>query len=81
MGVTTNLAARLRQLQAASPVPLHVMARYEGGHDLERQLHMHFRQLRRRGEWFVFDGLNAVGMVTAAVEQARRRDLKEGPLF
>ncbi|MEU8764283.1 GIY-YIG nuclease family protein [Streptomyces sp. NPDC048659] len=79
IGTTRSLRERLKGLRAHSPVPLTVMAQYDGGGELERQLHQHFSG-RRHGEWFDFDGEDAVALVTVAVEKARAGELG-GPLF
>ncbi|MFD7961328.1 GIY-YIG nuclease family protein [Streptomyces zaomyceticus] len=78
IGITKHLAERLKQLEAASTVPLHVMAGVDGDEALERWLHAHFDERRRHGEWFDFEGVDAVALVTTAVEQALSGGLNGG---
>ncbi len=52
IGTTTDLATRLRTLQASSPVPLTVICQGPGGQPLERALHQQFAHRRAHGEWF-----------------------------
>ncbi len=52
IGTTNNLATRLRQLQAGSPVPLSVLFCIPGGRAIERELHTRFATSRTHGEWF-----------------------------
>jgi len=53
IGVTINLPARLRDLQAANPYELKVLTVIEdGGQKQERELHDRFKHLEIRREWF-----------------------------
>lgn len=56
IGRTVDLKKRLAEIQRMSPVPLEVLWSTPGGHELETQLHRHFRTLRSHGEWFTFPG-------------------------
>jgi hypothetical protein len=52
IGRTMRLSARLRNLQAMSPLELRVIHSLSGSHDLERALHIQFKEHRLHGEWF-----------------------------
>ena len=52
IGWSRNVELRLKHLQTASPVPLHVMAIEKGSRMVECRLHREFCHLRRGGEWF-----------------------------
>lgn len=45
-------AKRLRTLQTACPDKLLIGLSFNGGTDLERELHCNFRRYRTHGEWF-----------------------------
>lgn len=51
-GFSTRPAARLRDLQMGSPVPLQFMAVAEGSPELERLIHLYLFAHRQHGEWF-----------------------------
>jgi hypothetical protein len=57
---------RLWSLQVGSPVPLALLATFEGGRDLESALHRYFGTCWKRGEWFEL-GDAPVAEVRAAV--------------
>ncbi|MFH8692634.1 GIY-YIG nuclease family protein [Streptomyces anulatus] len=63
IGFSKTPQKRLSTLQIGSPVPLTLLATFEGGRDLETSLHRHFASCRRHGEWFELgaDPLEAVG--------------------
>ncbi|MCY0921148.1 GIY-YIG nuclease family protein [Streptomyces sp. H27-G5] len=52
IGWTGNPEQRLRNLQTGSPVPLQLLAVFEGGAIVEAELHRRFADKRRHGEWF-----------------------------
>lgn len=52
IGWSDNPERRLRHLQTGSPVPLQLLALFEGGAVLEAALHRQFANKRRHGEWF-----------------------------
>jgi len=52
IGLSRNVANRLRELQTSSPEPLHLVGTFAGGRRLERLLHQRFADHRVRGEWF-----------------------------
>ena len=52
IGVSADVAGRLRMLQAASQEPLALLGTLPGGADLEQALHDRFRDQKVRGEWF-----------------------------
>lgn len=62
IGFSKTPQKRLSTLQIGSPVPLTLLATFEGGRDLETSLHRHFASRRRHGEWFELgaDPLEAV---------------------
>lgn len=73
IGTTGDLAGRVRDLQAGSPVPLHVMWQTRGGRTLERSLHQRFATYRKYGEWFDFGEDHPVAIIaTAAVGLGHR---------
>jgi len=52
IGVSTNVAGRLRTLEARFSEPLVLLGTLPGGADLEQALHARFRDQRIEGEWF-----------------------------
>lgn len=54
IGTTSNLSARLRQLQTSSPYELCVLWSFGGDWRLESHLHQHFAEKQLKGEWFNF---------------------------
>lgn len=60
LGVSTNPASRLRQLQAANGTALRLVASRPGGYTEERALHERFASYRTNGEWFRHTGAVAV---------------------
>lgn len=52
IGFSTNVPARLKACQTGSPLPLSVWRVFEGGRELERELHERFADEREHGEWF-----------------------------
>ncbi|MGA5873932.1 GIY-YIG nuclease family protein [Streptomyces cinereoruber] len=81
IGWTDNPERRLRNLQTGSPVPLTVLALFEGGAIVERELHHRFADKRRHGEWFDL-GPDPVKVVSpfvklAQVEEAERSGLRK----
>ncbi|MFJ8028453.1 GIY-YIG nuclease family protein [Streptomyces sp. NPDC096311] len=67
IGWTDNPERRLRHLQTGSPVPLELLALFEGGHIAEAELHRRFADKRRHGEWFDL-GSDPVGAVSPFVK-------------
>lgn len=67
IGTTRHLSKRLGEIQRMSPVPLAILWTHPGGHELEANLHRHFKDVRSHGEWFVFRR-NPVQLVQWAVE-------------
>ncbi|MFD4595727.1 GIY-YIG nuclease family protein [Streptomyces rubiginosohelvolus] len=63
IGLSNSPLKRLLKPQIGSPVPLTLLATFEGGRDLEAPLHRRFAPCRRHGEWFQLgaDPLKAVG--------------------
>lgn len=55
IGYTKNINKRLNQLQTSSPVKLEVLHLIDGNINLEKELHVLFKDLRVNGEWFNFD--------------------------
>ncbi|CUW33334.1 GIY-YIG nuclease family protein [Streptomyces reticuli] len=66
IGFSTDPQKRLWSLQVGSPVPLVLLATFEGGRDLESALHRYFASRWKHGEWFEL-GDAAVEKVRAAV--------------
>lgn len=52
IGAAACIKARLRTMQAHSPVRLRVLAKCRGGEELERAYHEHYSRYRKHGEWF-----------------------------
>lgn len=52
IGSTRDPAMRLRELQAASPMPLRIVRSFPGNRVMESRLHDQLRHLRINGEWF-----------------------------
>lgn len=58
IGKAVNVEKRLRSLQTASPVVLHLVRAIESddGNRLELELHRRFAKYRENGEWFRLEG-------------------------
>jgi hypothetical protein len=67
IGRSTDVMHRLAAMQAASPVPLHLLWVVAGGSELESALHSHFRRERLHGEWFDLGRADAVDAVIEAL--------------
>lgn len=52
IGVSTNLKARFKDLNAMSAVPVALALWEPGGREMERALHKRFGAYRHHGEWF-----------------------------
>ncbi len=52
IGSSINPAARINQLQAATPERIVLLATMPGGIDLEESLHLRFAKYQIHGEWF-----------------------------
>lgn len=66
-GPLIALTARLRSIQALSPIPLSLLRLYTGGPAYERELHQRFAKHRLHGEWFgevVFGEIDLTGCPT-----------------
>lgn len=81
IGWSDNPKRRLRNLQSGSPVPLRLLAVYEGGHYVEAELHRRFADKRVHGEWFDLgpDPVAVVGPFAkvAQVDQEQRAGLRQ----
>lgn len=55
IGFTEDPVRRLNTLQTTLPMDLNVLLVIMGGRKLEKALHYKFRDLRVRGEWFIFN--------------------------
>lgn len=66
IGTTGNVQQRLSSLCAETSENMVLLATLEGGFRLEKQLHGHFRDERRHGEWFE-PGPELVAMVASIV--------------
>jgi len=79
IGYSANMDSRFRSIQASCPLELRILQTWPGGAELEDELHKHFADYRRRGEWFEFpDGLDSVESISMAVALASRVNLR-GP--
>jgi hypothetical protein len=81
IGWSDNPERRLRDLQSGSPVPLQLLAVFEGGYLVEAALHRRFADKRIRVEWFDL-GPNPVETVrpyvkVAQVDEAERAGLRQ----
>ncbi len=56
IGRAKDVKARLRSLQAMSPVPLKLLWSQPGGARIELQYHHKFKDCRAHGEWFEIRG-------------------------
>jgi hypothetical protein len=56
IGVTADVVARQRDLQAANAKPLQLIVCVDGTHKDERRLHRRFKSERMNGEWFKGNG-------------------------
>lgn len=52
IGFTTNVGARLVELQTGNAFPLRVLATFQGSCEIEHALHARFAEHRVRNEWF-----------------------------
>jgi DNA-binding XRE family transcriptional regulator len=55
IGYTKNINKRLSQLQTSNPIKLELCHLIDGNVNLEKELHIMFKDLRSQGEWFYFD--------------------------
>lgn len=55
IGVTGDIAQRIKSLQSGSATKLELLWSAHGGFPLERYLHQHFNGRRTHGEWFDFE--------------------------
>jgi len=55
IGFARNVAARLADLQCASPVTLRLLGTVPGGIEVERFFHKDLAEYRVRGEWFALN--------------------------
>jgi hypothetical protein len=66
IGLTTNPAKRVAQLQTGNPMPLKLVAQIAGDRSVEGHLHRAFGRFHLTGEWF-----NPAPEIFAAFEAAR----------
>lgn len=78
IGVSSNPAERLADLQVGSPIPLMILWRTQGGQGLESALHRYFRNYRVHGEWFDFGEESATALVATAAVLLGYRTQPEG---
>ncbi|WP_078531189.1 GIY-YIG nuclease family protein [Streptomyces sp. PsTaAH-124] len=76
IGYTDNPERRLRHLQTGSPLPLQLLALFEGGCITEAALHRRFADKRRHGEWFDL-GPDPVGAVSPFVRVAQVEEAED----
>lgn len=70
---------RLRDLQAASPRELRIMAKFHGKMSDEQALHQKFGHLRLRGEWFKDNGEIAEHIESLAAKKPDHPDFDFDP--
>lgn len=81
IGVAVDPRSRFHQLQSNSPSRLVLLAFEDGGADLEAARHRQFAPLRKRGEWFAYEGDLAVHVAALPPYiQRRRRTPLPGPI-
>lgn len=56
IGRAQNLEARFSSIKTGSPVPLYLIFSASDCGELEKNLHSHFSEYRRRLEWFEYTG-------------------------
>ncbi|MBL1086790.1 GIY-YIG nuclease family protein [Streptomyces actinomycinicus] len=76
IGRSRDVEQRLRALQSMSPLPLQLLCTFPGGAELEAALHRYFAAQRTHGEWFDLSGADPAAVVSAAVEEVVRGNLK-----
>lgn len=82
IGTSTNLPARLRQLQPGAPVRLSVLWSTPGGNRLEALVHIQLDAHRTYGEWFDLTPLgDPVAVVQNAVRIARGTPAERAAAF
>ena len=52
IGISTSVKSRMKQIQAFSPVKLHLIACVRGTYQDEVVFHRRFKECRLHGEWF-----------------------------
>lgn len=52
IGFTISISKRMTEISLMSPIPLTLLGSLVGGRKKEQELHIRFKQYRRRGEWF-----------------------------
>ncbi|MFG2629960.1 GIY-YIG nuclease family protein [Streptomyces sp. NPDC048473] len=73
IGWSDNPERRLRDLQTGSPVPLQLLALFEGGAVIEAALHRQLADKRRHGEWFDL-GADPVAVVSPLAKVAQVKE-------
>lgn len=63
IGYSTNMAARLAALQAASPQRLRILGTHPGTKATEAWLHERFARYRTHGEWFDLSSANLADLM------------------
>lgn len=84
IGITTNLDARLRQLQTAYPYPLHVAASWdydfpEQSRYMERCLHRILEPWKTSGEWFEFEAAAVSQLIDFMRQNSGVHELAQNP--
>jgi hypothetical protein len=72
IGFTDRLTGRLRELRAATPYSLDVLAVFAGNQGFERELHKRFAGLHHQREWFHREGALASFVDSPEVRAARQ---------
>lgn len=72
IGLANNVDSRLRDIQACSPIPLHVLHKLSGAsREVETSLHVRFGKDRLHGEWFTHR------MLKRYIEQLKLQNIKD----
>lgn len=77
IGSAADPVERLRNMQTGSPTALVLLAIEVGSLNEEARRHVQFAELRRRGEWFAFEG--ALAEFVQALPPYQRRAKRFGP--
>lgn len=81
IGRSRAVNERLASIQRMSPVPLAVLWTTEGGSALESALHDRFKARRTHGEWFDFEGEDAVALISQAATELTLGPAAEQALY
>jgi hypothetical protein len=60
IGFATDVSGRMRNIQTASPDPIHLIKVVRGTREIERGFHQRFARYQMTGEWFALKGAVAM---------------------